>query len=166
MNLRHVDQLTDRERHVLCDALPRRIAALHGAGIVARNLHAKNVLVQRETGALAFIDLPLARRVDAVSIGQRKRDLACLVKGLRRSLAQDDLTKLCATYVEAAGLDVDPARLLERVSARADVLDHRTPVAGAIHGLRLRLGRSWLGRLAGGGPRTQRAGARGDGSRP
>lgn len=150
MNLRRVDQLAARERSVLFDVVPQRLAALHRAGIVAGNLHAKNVLVQPDTGAVAFIDLPLAHHVGAVSLAQRTRDLACLAKGLRRSLAADDLLRLCAAYTAAAGLDLDPARLLERVAAWADVLDNRTPVAGAVHGLHLRLGRSWLGRLAGG----------------
>jgi tRNA A-37 threonylcarbamoyl transferase component Bud32 len=152
VNLRHVDDLPALERAVLLDALPRRVAALHRAGIVARTLHAKNVLVQPGTGALAFIDLPLARSVGGgLSTGQRTRDLACLVKGLRRSLAHDEVTRLCTAYVQAAGLDLEPTQWIARVVRVADVLDNRTPVAGAVHGLRLRLGRSWLGRAAGGG---------------
>lgn len=154
-NLRHVARLAPHERDAALDVIPRRLATLHRAGIVARTLHAKNVLVQPGTGALAFIDLPLARHVGALSTAQRTRDLACLVKGLRRYVTRDDVTRLCAAYVQAAALDIDPALLLDRVVAAADVLDNQTPVAGAVHGLRLRLGRSWLGRVAGGGGRDR-----------
>jgi tRNA A-37 threonylcarbamoyl transferase component Bud32 len=149
VNLRRAEELAPPERRVLFETLPQRIAALHRAGLVAMNLHAKNVLVQRETGALAFIDLPLARRVGQVTPSQRVHDLACLVKGLRRTLPEDDVRRLCDAYARAAGVDVEAATLLERVAARADVLDNRTPVAGAVHGLHVRLRRSWLGRLTG-----------------
>lgn len=149
VNLRRADELAPRERQVIFEVLPQRIAALHRAGLIAVNLHAKNVLVQRGTGALAFIDLPLARRVDHVSPSQRVHDLACLVKGLRRALPDDDVRRLCDAYARAAGADLEPATFLERVAARADVLDNRTPLAGAAHGLHVRLRRSWLGRLTG-----------------
>lgn len=149
VNLRRADELAPRERQVLFEALPQRIAALHRAGLVAGHLHAKNVLIQRGTGALAFIDLPLARRVGEVTLAQRTQDLASLVKGLRRSLTADEVRRLCDAYARAAGADLEPAPFFERVAARADVLDNRTPVAGAVHGLHVRLRRSWLGRLAG-----------------
>ena len=44
-------------------------------------------------------------------------------------------------------LGQDPADLHEAVAARADSLDNRTPLAGALHGARKRLKRTWLGQV-------------------
>ncbi len=137
----------DAVRSAVLEVLPVQVAALHRAGVFARNLHAKNVLVQPATGQLGFIDLPRARAVGAVSRRQRVYDLACLTKGLRRSLSAEDLRGFFTRYVAAAGLDLAPADLQEAVARRADVLDNRTPLTGALHGLRKWLRRTWLGQL-------------------
>lgn len=117
---------------VVLGALPARVGALHRAGVFARNLHAKNVLVQPATGAVAFIDLPAAARVASLSRGQRVHDLACLWKELRRSLDRAALARFLEAYRAALGAAEDPA-LADDVWARADHLDNKTPVAGAVH---------------------------------
>lgn len=151
ISLRRLKHLAGAEREAVratvLDVLPRHVADLHRGGVFAQNLHAKNVLVQPATGGLGFIDLPRARAVRAVSRGQRVYDLACLTKELRRSLPPDDLRRFFTRYVEAAGLDLPPAELQEAVARRADLLDNRTPLAGALHGLRKWLKRTWLGQL-------------------
>lgn len=151
MSLRRFKHLEGVEREavraVVLDALPRQVALLHRGGVFAKNLHAKNVLVQPATGALGFIDLPRARAVGEPSRGQRVHDLACLVKELRRSLSLDDLRAFLDRYVETAGLDASPAELQQAVARRADVLDNRTPLAGSVHALRKWLKRTRLGQL-------------------
>ncbi len=130
---------------LVLDVLPGRVAALHAARIFARNLHAKNVLVAPETGALAFIDLPHAGRVATLGRRRRVHDLACLWKELRRSLEADERRRFFEGYARAAGLE-DGAALEDLVVARADILDNRTPLAGAIHRARRALRHSRLGR--------------------
>lgn len=151
MSLRRLKHLEGAEREavraLVVEVLPAHVADLHRGGVFARNLHAKNVLVQPATGRLGFIDLPRARAVRAVSRRQRVYDLACLTKELRRSLSTDDLRRFMTRYVEAGGLDLSPAELQEEVARRADLLDNRTPMAGALHGLRKWLKRTWLGQL-------------------
>lgn len=146
VNLRRIESLAPgvqaAVRSVVLDVLPGRVAELHAAGLVARNLHAKNVLVQPATGVVGLIDLPHAGRVGAPSRGQRVHDLACLVKGVRRGLSPDDVRTLVSRYALAAGLSDD---LHEDVDARADQLDNRTPLAGWIHAVRKRLRRTWVG---------------------
>ena len=151
VSLRRLKHLEGAEREAVratvLERLPVHVAVLHRGGIFARNLHAKNVLVQPATGRLGFIDLPRASAVRRLSRHQRVYDLACLTKELRRSLSTDDLGRFFSRYVEAAGLDLAPADLQEAVARRADLLDNRTPLAGALHGLRKWLKRTWLGQL-------------------
>jgi hypothetical protein len=146
VNLRRIESLEPAVRAivrgVVLDVLPGRVAELHAAGLFARNLHAKNVLVQPASGAVGFIDLPHARRVERLSRGQRVHDLACLVKGVRRGLPPDDVRALVSGYARAAGL---PDDLHDDVAAQADRLDNLTPLAGWVHLLRKRLRRTWLG---------------------
>ncbi len=146
VNLRRIESLEPAVqaavRAVVLDVLPGRVAELHAAGLFARNLHAKNVLVQPATGVVGLIDLPHAGRVGAPSRGQRVHDLACLVKGVRRGLAPDDVRALVSRYARAAGL---PDDLHADVEVRADQLDNRTPLSGWIHGARKRLRRTWVG---------------------
>lgn len=151
LNLRRFKELAGAEREtvrgVVLDALPLRVADLHRGGVFAYNLHAKNVLVQPATGRLGFIDLPRASAVARLSQRQRVYDLACLTKELRRSLSADDLRRFLETYARGAGYEGSPADLQEAVAARADSLDNRTPLAGAVHALRKRLKRTWLGQV-------------------
>lgn len=146
VNLRRIESLEPgvqaAVRSIVLDVLPGRVAELHAAGLVARNLHAKNVLVQPATGVVGLIDLPHAGRVGAPSRGQRVHDLACLVKGVRRGLAPDDVRTLVSRYALAAGL---PDDLHADVEARADQLDNLTPLAGWVHLIRKRLRRTWVG---------------------
>jgi hypothetical protein len=149
VNLRRFEDFVGAEREavraVVLGALPLRVAELHRAGVFARNLHAKNVLVQPATGALGLIDLPRASAEGTLSRRQRIYDLACLLKGLRRGLGADEQRRLLEAYGRAAGLEGD---LTEAVAAQADLLDNRTPFAGAVHALRKRLKRTWLGQAA------------------
>lgn len=151
LSLRRLKHLEGAVREVVrgavLEALPLRVAELHRGGVFARNLHAKNVLVQPASGGLGFIDLPRASAVRHVSESQRVYDLACLTKELRRSLTVDDLRRFFTHYARAAALDLSAERLQEAVARRADLLDNRTPLAGAAHGLRKRLKRTWLGQL-------------------
>lgn len=151
VNLRRIESLEPgvqaAVRSIVLDVLPGRVAELHAAGLFARNLHAKNVLVQPATGVVGLIDLPHAGAVGQLSRGQRVHDLACLVKGVRRGLAADDVHALVSRYAAAAGL---PDDLHDDVHARADQLDNRTPLAGWIHGARKRLRRTWVGAKAAG----------------
>lgn len=137
----------ERVRIVVLDVLPSRVADLHRGGVFAYNLHAKNVLVQPATGRLGFIDLPRARDVGRLSWRQRVYDLACLTKELRRGLSPDDLRGFLAAYARGVDLPGDPAALQEAVASRADSLDNRTPLAGALHATRKRLKRTWLGQV-------------------
>ncbi|MCO5169035.1 MAG: lipopolysaccharide kinase InaA family protein [Planctomycetes bacterium] len=147
-DLRHLERLAPDDRALARAAamvvLPERVAALHRAGVFARNLHAKNVLVQPATGRVAFIDLPRAS-AGLLTRARRVHDLACLAKGLRRGLSDDDLRALLAAYARAAGVDDD---LWSDVVARVEVLDNRTPLAGAVHALRRRAKRLWRGATA------------------
>ncbi|MCO5170681.1 MAG: lipopolysaccharide kinase InaA family protein [Planctomycetes bacterium] len=152
-DLRHLQRLAPDDlaivRAVALVVLPRRVAALHAAGVFARNLHAKNVLVRPATGEVAFIDLPRAAPVGALRRRHRVHDLACLLKGLRRGLPPDDLRALLAAYAQAAKVDDD---LWDDVADRIAVLDNVTPLAGAVHGLRRRVKRLWRGAAAVGAP--------------
>ncbi|MBX3468216.1 MAG: hypothetical protein KF878_15195 [Planctomycetes bacterium] len=151
-DLRHLERLApddrSRARAIAMVLLPERVAALHRAGVFARNLHAKNVLVQPATGRVAFIDLPRASAC-LLTRSRRVHDLACLVKGLRRGLSDDDLRALLAAYARAAGVGDD---LWPDVVARVEVLANRTPLAGAVDGLRRRVKGLWRGAAAAGGP--------------
>lgn len=136
LSLRGLRKLAGAERErvveVVQGTLAARVGALHRAQVFARNLHAKNVLVQPATGAVAFIDLPAAAREAGLSRSQRVHDLACLWKELRHSLDRAALDRFLAGYGAVLGAGVDAA-LADDVWSRADHLDNKTPVAGAIH---------------------------------
>jgi hypothetical protein len=116
-------------RAVVLDRLPSRVADVHRAGFYARTLNAKNVLYQRESGVLAFIDLPRGRLHPAFDTSHRLYDLACLYRELRHALTREEWRAFLARYQQAFGgpdeAEVDRAlQTTERLALR---MAHLTP---------------------------------------
>jgi tRNA A-37 threonylcarbamoyl transferase component Bud32 len=154
VDLRRVRRSPDPEeraalRAVVLERLPSRVADVHRAGFFARTLNAKNVLYQRETGAIAFIDLPRGRLHPALDSSHRLYDLACLYRELRHALTRETWRSFLERYQRAfAGPDaaeVDRAlQVTERLALR---MAHLTPNRRRYRELKKRFKRTPVGEL-------------------
>lgn len=131
--------------------LPRLLARLHTANVVARTLRGKNALLQPASGRIALIDLPYARVVTRLGARQRIRDLAILSLEARRFLDADGWNRFLADYRaqarDLAARDADriSAERIERVAAR---LGHRTGLSAATRSAKRRFRHSRIGEWA------------------
>lgn len=119
------EQDARRRREVLTD-LARRTRAMHDAGIVDREMHPRNVLVEPSACRTWKIDVPKQRtgrrpapRADAVD------DLACLDVGLARLATPEERAVFIAAYLGASDDDRTRSALATEVAARRTVQDLR-----------------------------------------
>jgi hypothetical protein len=151
-DLRRIKRLDDRERGAAIRAvlaeLPTMIARLHAERVFAVTLRGKNVLLQPESGRLALIDLPYARRVARLGARHRVRDLAIASLELRKFLDDESWRGFLTAYrhaSEALGAR-DLASVTEPSVAReAARAGHRTTWSSARRNAKRRFRRSALG---------------------
>ena len=151
-DLRRIKRLGEPERGTAIRAvlaeLPPLIARLHAQRVFAVTLRGKNVLLQPESGRLALIDLPYARRVARLGARHRVRDLSIASLELRKFLDDEEWRRFLADYRDAAAKlgARDLAQVSEpRVARAAARAGHRTPWSAARSSVRRRFRRSALG---------------------
>jgi tRNA A-37 threonylcarbamoyl transferase component Bud32 len=111
--------LPDGARALLADS-GRLVRRLHDHGIWHRDLHAANILVARESGALHFIDLHSCYFFRRLAGWQRRAGFAKLLVSLEKTVPAEGLRVLIAAYGADAldrrgDLAAAEARLLARV---------------------------------------------------
>jgi tRNA A-37 threonylcarbamoyl transferase component Bud32 len=85
-------------------SLGERLADLHAAGFAHHDLYSTHILVQPETGAIAFVDWPRARRRHRLDGKQRWHDLASLHATLADDLATPRERLVCLkAYLRQSG---------------------------------------------------------------
>jgi tRNA A-37 threonylcarbamoyl transferase component Bud32 len=131
-------------RRALARSLGATLARLHDAGFVHGDLYVNHVLVNDESGEIAFIDWQRATRLPASTLGRRWHDLATLSATLPSELAgpRTRLACLQAYLQESVAMRGTPLRALlrralssirrreESLSCRRHIRTKRLPSVG------------------------------------
>lgn len=112
-------------RAAVLDDLARRVAAMHAAGLLDRDLHPRNVLVEPTAARTWLIDSPKQRtHPGPLPLARAALDLAAVDVGLVALARGDERDRFFARYVRASACP-DTAELHTRVAHWRSILEPR-----------------------------------------